>query len=267
MKANRVIIIGIDGAGNFIKDAETPRIHALLERGAYSYEAQTVFPSISAECWGSLLYGVGPDKHGINNDKASRETVPSNFPYSSLFGLSRAQWPEAPLAAFSCWEPINTGIIEANLDVHCVSKTDPELAKDIVAYIRSTPEFKLMFIQFDLPDAAGHAHGFGTAGQIKQIEQTDPYIGMIEDALREEGLLEDTLVILVSDHGGGGTHPNDHGSDHPMDMTITWGAAGCGVQAGAIDGPVSIMDTAVVAARALGLPERSDWEGRLPKGV
>ncbi|WP_251035915.1 hypothetical protein [Paenibacillus sp. ISL-20] len=43
-------------------------------------------------------------------------------------------------------------------------------------------------------------------------------------------LLEDTWIITVTDHGGGGAHPNDHGSDHPMDMTITWGITGPGVK-------------------------------------
>lgn len=265
--ANKAVIIGVDGAGNFIKDADVPHMHALLQKGAYSYEAQTVFPSISAECWGSLLYGVDPRKHGLNNEKAIGQAVPSDFPYASVFKLARMQRPEAKLAAFSCWEPINTGIIEQSSGVHCVSKPDPELAEAIVSYIRENPDFILMFIQFDLPDAAGHLYGFGTPEQIRQIESTDRYVRMIEEALQDGGLLEETLLILVSDHGGGGAIPKDHGSEHPMDMTITWGVAGPGVHPGVIDTPVNIMDTAAVVAHALGLPAQSGWEGKIPDGV
>ncbi|CAH0119754.1 MULTISPECIES: alkaline phosphatase family protein [unclassified Paenibacillus] len=265
--ANKVVIIGIDGAGNFIKDAEVPHMHALLRKGAYTYGAQTVFPSISAECWGSLLYGVDPGKHGLNNEKANGQAVPCDFPYASIFKLARMQWPDAKLAAFSCWEPINAGIIEQSSGVHCVSMPDPELAEAIVSYIRENPDFTLMFIQFDLPDAAGHLHGFGTPEQIRQIESTDRYVHMIEEALRDGGLLEETLLILVSDHGGGGAILKDHGSDHPMDMTITWGVAGPGVNPGVIGTPVNIMDTAAVAAHALGLPAQGCWEGKVPAGI
>jgi predicted AlkP superfamily phosphohydrolase/phosphomutase len=73
MDCNRVFIIGLDGAGSFVKAAHSPRIDAILQGGAYTYFAQTVFPTISAECWGALLHGVGPEKHGLNNDVADKD--------------------------------------------------------------------------------------------------------------------------------------------------------------------------------------------------
>ena len=78
--ANRVVILGIDGAGGFIQNADAPHIHTLLKAGAYSYDAQTVYPSISAECWGSLLYGVKPDRHVLDNDRAIHGRIPEDFP-------------------------------------------------------------------------------------------------------------------------------------------------------------------------------------------
>lgn len=265
--AQRVVILGIDGAGGFIRQADAPHLHALLQSGAYTYEARTVYPSISAECWGSLLYGLSPDRHGFNNDKAIHQQTPADFPYASLFKLARRKWPDAPLSSFSCWEPINRGIIENNLGVHMESMPDPELAEAIAAYIHRHPDFKLMFIQLDHPDAAGHQHGFGTSGQLAQIAVTDQYAHRILGALREEGLLEDTWVITVTDHGGGGAHSHDHGSDHAMDMTITWGITGPAVNAGPIQTPVGIMDTAAVTAHVLDLPAQDYWEGTIPEGL
>lgn len=265
--ANRVVILGIDGAGGFIQNADAPHIHTLLKAGAYSYDAQTVYPSISAECWGSLLYGVKPDRHGLDNDRAIHGRIPEDFPYASLFKLARRQWPDAPLSAFSCWAPINTGIIENTINVHMESKPDPELAEAIVDYIHQQPDFKLMFIQLDHPDGAGHKHGFGTDLQLEQIAVTDQYVGMIVKALKDQQLLEDTWILTVTDHGGGGAHPNDHGSDHPMDMTITWGITGPGVKPGLIEAPIGIMDTTVVIGHVLGLPAQPCWEGKVPEGI
>ena len=223
--AKRVIILGIDGAGRFVQEADAPHLHALLQAGAYSYDAQTVFPSISAECWGSLLYGVSPDQHGLDNDRAIHGQIRRAFLCITIQAGPPAM-PDAPLSRSGCWEPINTGIIENTINVHMESKPDPELTEAIVDYIHERPDFKLMFIQLDHPDGAGHKYGFGTDKRLLQIAVTDKYVGMIIKALDDQQLLEDTWIITVTDHGGGGAHPNDHGSDHPMDMTITWGITG-----------------------------------------
>ncbi|MCZ8516869.1 alkaline phosphatase family protein [Paenibacillus filicis] len=265
---NRVIIIGWDGAGNFVKDANTPNLDRLVYSGAFTLDAQTASPTISAQCWGSLLHGVSPEKHGLTNDKAGEETYPDDSPYPSIFRVAREAFPDAKLAAFCAWNPINHGIIESLIDVHKLSLKDRELAQAAAAYIRENPDVKLMFVALDLPDSAGHRVGYNTIGQLQAIEETDANTGYILDALEEMDLLKDSLVIVVSDHGGGGEHPEQHGSDHPLDKTIFWACAGPGVipQMGIPD-RISIADTAAVVAYALGLEAPAVWEAMLPKGL
>lgn len=93
------------------------------------------------------------------------------------------------------------------------------------------------------------------------------YLSIFEGALKDEGLLEETLIVIVTDHGGGGADPNNHGSDHPMDMTIVWGVSSPDVNPGVIDTPVNIIDTVAVVAHALGLPVQDSWEGKIPAGL
>ncbi|KRE50137.1 hypothetical protein [Paenibacillus sp. Soil724D2] len=79
MAIKRVIILGIDGAGAFVSEADTPYIDVLLLGGAKTDHAQTVFPSNSGECWGSLLHGVTPERHESHlNIKMER-----NYPVAS----------------------------------------------------------------------------------------------------------------------------------------------------------------------------------------
>jgi hypothetical protein len=86
-------------------------------------------------------------------------------------------------------------------------------------------------------------------------------------AIEETGLLEDSLIIMVSDHGGGGEHAYQHGSDHPSDKTIFWGCTGPGIKPNtSLQGELVITDTAEVVIRALGLNSRS-WEAKLPEGL
>lgn len=142
----RVFILGMDGAGNFIQNTETPIIDAFLKKGAYTYMAQAQSPTISAECWGSILHGVTPEKHRLNNEAAATTTFPGDSPYPSIFRLAREAWPEAKLAAFSSWRPINSGIIEEDLGIHKESLPDAELVGAIESYLEQNRDVKLLFM-------------------------------------------------------------------------------------------------------------------------
>ncbi|MCM3269517.1 alkaline phosphatase family protein [Paenibacillus elgii] len=264
----RVVIIGWDGAGNFVTSANTPNLDRLVRMGTFDFNAQTAMPTISAQCWGSLLHGVAPDKHGLTNESASSRTYPDDSPYPSIFRVVREAYPDAVLAAFSAWSPINDGIIEPSIGVHKVSMKDRDLSLAAAAYIREHPELKLMYVQLDLPDSAGHRHGYNTPEQLRAIEEADEHTGFILGALEQTGLLDDSLLILVSDHGGGGADPRDHGSDHPMDKTIFWGCVGPGIGRGAsLPGTMTITDTAAVVVRAFGIEAPASWEAKLPEGL
>lgn len=264
----RVFVIGLDGAGNFIKDTPTPNIHGLLEKGAYTYNAQTVFPSISAQCWGSMFHGVDPEKHGLDNEKASDTKYPEDSAYPSFMKLARMTWPDCKLAAYSEWWPINNGIIEESCQFESLSLRDPELASAAVEYIRNNPDLTIMYIHFGDPDYTGHEFGYGAhiPEYLQKITEIDGYVGMVLDVIKEENLIEDSLIIITSDHGGGGDHPRGHGSDHPNDMTVFWGCHGPTVAAGKqITEDINIKDTASIVAHALGMTPPQVWEGRVPK--
>ncbi|TVY11766.1 alkaline phosphatase family protein [Paenibacillus cremeus] len=266
-QCNRVFIIGWDGAGNFVRGAHTPVLDRLIQRGAIAFDAQTASPTISAQCWGALLHGVSPVKHGLTNDIAAERTFPSDSSYPSVFRVAREAYPDAKLAAFSAWEPINYGIIEPSIGVRKVSMPDRELAYAAASYIGEHPDVLLMFIDFDLPDAAGHRHGYNTPEQLRVIEETDEHTGIIVDAIEKAGLLEDSLIITVSDHGGGGEDTHGHGTDHPLDKTIFWGCAGPGIAPGTRVRGITITDTAAVVAHALGVAAPAAWEAKLPAGL
>ncbi|WP_237391621.1 hypothetical protein [Paenibacillus dendrobii] len=51
-------------------------------------------------------------------------------PYPSIFKVVRESMPDAKLAAFSSWNPINSGIIESDIDMHKETANMPETASD-----------------------------------------------------------------------------------------------------------------------------------------
>ncbi|KRF43966.1 alkaline phosphatase family protein [Paenibacillus sp. Soil787] len=263
----RVIILGIDGAGAFVSEADAPYIDALLLGGAKTDHAQTVFPSISGECWGSLLHGVTPERHESHLNIKMERNYPAVSARPSLFQIISEAKPNSKLASFVSWEPIQTGIIEENDAVYKYAAPDEELVPAIAAYIRNNPDFELLFVQLDEVDAAGHRHGYGAEEYLMAISRADDQIGEISKAILDAGMLEDSLIIVTTDHGGGGLDAFNHGSDHPKDMTIFWGCRGPGVLSEADLAGLTIMDTAAVVLSALGLPFPDDWDAKLPSGL
>ena len=73
---------------------------------------------------------------------------------------------------------------------------------------------------------------------------------------------EDSLILLTTDHGGGGGNPRSHGADHPLDKTIYWGCCGPMIARGrALSGPVYVADTAAAFWLERGYIDNDDLSG------
>lgn len=98
----------------------------------------------------------------------------------------------------------------------------------------------------------------------KQLQKEDQYVGQIVQAMEEEGLMEDTLIILTANHGGKGT---GHGGNSPEERTVFWAAKGKSIAPGTLlSDEVEVVDTAAVAARALRLDIPENWDAKIPTG-
>ena len=261
-----VVIIGVDGAGAFFKDTPTPRLDEIFAGQATTCRSKTSFPTISAQCWASMLHGVLPEFHGITNSISEDRTLyyPPKSPYPSLFRVAREARPDAKLASFVSWYAINNGIIERNLGVEMgeTKDDDPEIARLVADYL-STNAPMLLFVHFGSPDVVGEKQGFGTEAQLKAISDLDTYIGWIYDLLKLKGLLDDTLIIVTADHGGIG---KTHGGNSDAERYVFLGVAGKTVAEGTIEDAES-RDVAAIAAYALGLECPETWTGHVPAGV
>lgn len=177
---DRVYLLGVDGAGKFFTEAATPNIDRIFADGAYTHAAVTSIPTISAQCWGSMLHGVSPQAHRLTNGIVGEYQLTEDFPYASVFKLARKAFPDAALSSISNWNPINYGIIEPGLNVIMGTGNDDEVCDRVCkTIIEDDP--KLLFVQFDSVDGAGHHNGYGTKGHLDQITYVDALIGRIYD--------------------------------------------------------------------------------------
>ncbi len=265
-KYKRVILLGVDGAGIFFRQASTPFIDKIMENGSQTYDGLTALPTISGECWGAMLHGVDPEVHKLTNSIVSSQKYDQNSPYPSFFRVIRENYPDAVLASFSCWSPINFGIIEDNLGVYMDSAEDGELTEKIIDYINKN-DFDTMFVQFDSVDGAGHRFGYGDEKYLEQLSLVDSYIGRIAETLKARGMYEDSLIIVTADHGGTVFH--GHGGDTPEEKTIYIGVCGKNVKKGVMANgeQVSVKAIPAIVLYAMGLEVPKTWTGKVPEGI
>ena len=260
---DKVYILGVDGAGNFFTKTDTPNIDRIFKDGAYNHYMLTAIPTISAQCWGSLLHGVTPQAHRFTNGLVGDFPVPDNFPFPSRFKVTRDAFPDATLASVSNWNPINTGIIENGLGMIKETGNDDEVCEKVCEILENNDP-KLLFVQFDSVDGAGHHYGYGTEGHLRQITAVDALIGRIYDTAVRCGRMDNTLLIVTADHGG--TPGGDHGDTTDGEKYVSYFVAGQSVVPGEF-GEAEIRDTAAITAFAFGIEQPASWSSRIPDGL
>ena len=270
-KYSHVIVIGVDGAGSWFKDADTPNFDRIFENGAVTYNALSSKPTISAECWGSMLIGVGPEVHKLTNGIVSSVPYDVNSPFPTVFRRIRQVYPDAVLGSYCDWNPITYGIVENNIGVSNATAHDTELTPIVCDYIRKNkPDF--LFVHFDSVDGAGHSTGYGQPAFMKRLHEVDGLIGDVYNAAQDAEMLDDTLFIVIADHGGANNEncKGSHGGWTDEEKYVTFAAKGRGINKTEIK-DMNIRDLAAIVLYAMGIdaPEfdENGWTSQIPEDL
>ncbi|MFK7844908.1 MAG: alkaline phosphatase family protein [Rhodothermales bacterium] len=262
-----VVLIGIDGLSpDGVHTANTPQMDEMINGGAYSFKARSVRPTSSSPNWASMIMGAGPEQHGVtsngwtaNNFTISpvAKGVESIFP--TIYSLLDVQTPDAVTASIYDWDGISRLFEHSAVDV-VINASDAEDAVKMaqLTFTQYKPVFT--FIHLDHVDHAGHASGWKSAPYYAAVTEADGYVKDITDGLASAGMLEETIIIIASDHGGSGT---GHGGDSMSELETPWLIDGPGIEKDLeISEPVYIYDTAATIAAVLGVSQPYAWIGR-----
>lgn len=252
-----VVIISIDGLRpDAMEQAETPILDSLRAAGAYTPRAQAVLPSVTLVNHASMLGGMNPEKHGIywnvNDPDLGKINGPTLFSVAHAAGLRTAMVVGKP--------KLEHLVLPGSVDVYDYAGfTDGQVVNHALPLIEAgLPD--VLFIHLPDVDSAGHTVGWMSRFQLITVGRTDGFVGDLIAALEVGHYLDQTLLIITSDHGGVARR---HGSDSPEEVTIPWLAVGPGVPAGVIlDSDIVSYDTAATALYALHLPIPDTWDGR-----
>lgn len=244
-----VVIVSIDGMRADAAQTAAPNLVALSQRGAFSWRAQTVTPSITLPAHASMLSGNTPNVHGMTwaewDPRETTITVPTIFTIARAAGLHTAMVVGKPKLAH-----LNA---PGSTDVFVVCGSDDDVATRAVAEVNA--ERDLLFVHLPDTDMAGHRYGWMSAQYVAVLSRADQALGRLVAAARPS-----TTFVVTADHGG---HARDHSAGTPADMTIPWVMAGPAVKPGlALTMPVRVLDTAPTVAAVLGLDVPTPMEGR-----
>lgn len=262
-----VFIIGVDGAGRFFKNADTPNFDRIFADGAVDYTARAETITVSAQNWGAMLTGVSYMSHGLTNEITGEKERSSDTKYPTIFKYVRDAYPDAEMASICNWGNISKGIIENDINVTKIYPGDDEAVTNATCdYFNAGNAPTLFFLQFDSVDHVGHSDGSKAESYIKQIETVDGYIGRIYDTLEANGMMDDGLFIVVADHGH--TLTGGHGGLTMRETNVTLAVAGKTVKAGGkMDADTRNRDVAAIALYALGIEKPSYMSARVPANL
>jgi predicted AlkP superfamily pyrophosphatase or phosphodiesterase len=233
-KIPHVLVIGIDWLGaHGIGMAQTPNIGELMKNGSYSLAVRTIMPTSSGPAWSSMITGTTVERHGIGNNgwtvgnKALEPVYKGKYDmFPTIFGEIRDRVPGAVIGAIYHWKSFGNFIEPGVCDLSISCESEDEATQKTCDFLKEKrPHFT--FVHLDLVDHGGHNGGYRSEEYARSIEKADSLVGILIDRLREINLLGETIVFVVSDHGG---LEKKHGGTSPDEMIVPFVISGKGVK-------------------------------------
>ncbi len=257
----RVVIVLADGLRpDAITPTDMPSLDALGHAYTVALHATTVRPSRTVAALASLATGVAPASHRLIEPRLGflgqlpalrplarelgRAGVPTQVVASELLPAARAVvWALAGAAGIGGFRS--------------VGRAARDVAGAALAAAAEQPE-GVLFVYLNDCDEAGHAHGWMSPQYWAAAAEVDAGLGALSV------LAEDSLLIVLADHGGGGVTEHDHAEPHPVNDRIPLILAGPAVtRRHQLTRRVSLLDVPPTLLWWFGLDIPVSYEGRV----
>jgi len=265
-----VILVGFDGwsAHSMNNGADMPTVRSLMAEGASTLENRSVLPSSSAVNWASMFMGAGPELHGYTEWGSRIPELPSRVVntdnrFPNIFGLFRDKDPDAEIGYIYEWEGMNYLIDTLAVNYRQQAAMSPENPDGCTPYaVQYIKEMKpnLCAVIFDQPDGVGHGSGWTSSEYYAKINHLDSCLAQIVNAIKEAGIIDETVLIVTSDHGG---IEKGHGGKTMQEMQTPIVFFGKGIKSGfVIPESTMIYDIAGTIAYMLEIEQPQVWIAR-----
>ncbi len=212
-----LLLVSLDGVHPaFLGRGDTPHLDRLAREGVRAEWMNPSYPSLTFPNHYSIVTGLRPDRHGIVHN-VMRDPGLGRFTLSNRDAVGESRW----------WggEPLWVGAEKAGLATATLSWPGSEAAVqgvrptrwhlfdakrpideriDMVAgWLVEPPATRprLATLYFEHPDTAAHNHGPRSEELRAAMREVDAAIGELLARLQRADVLDDTDIVVVSDHG------------------------------------------------------------------
>jgi len=216
----RVVIIGVDGVGDFFGKTYTPNFDKMFGdktigeteiNASVTYTGVAVYPTISCENWSSMFHGVRPVYHGFlfrstNQRVEAGEHSKNQDKYPSFMAQYLSQNPEGKILSVCTWRGVNNGVIENDNRITKYNSYPDDILEFLENYVEGekggTATVKTVVdetevpkvdtvVRDDIPGIEGQLYDFlGT--QVKMYGYSDESIEM-RDAMTMQRVITETV--------------------------------------------------------------------------
>lgn len=238
-----------------------PTLRHLMAEGAWTLESRTILPSSSACNWASIFMGSGIELHGYTTwgskePDLTPRVLNENGRFPDVFWEYHQQNPQAEIGYIYEWDGMNFLSDPAATDYRLQTTN---CAAAAVSYIQEKKP-NLCAITFDQPDGVGHSIGWRTPEYLAKVKELDGCLKQIVDAVEQAGILDETVIIVTSDHGG---IDKGHGAMSMSEMQRPLVFFGKNVKKNyQIEESTVVYDVGPTMAWLLGVKPPQVWTGR-----
>lgn len=223
------------------RSGDTPNLDKLIERGAYIKAINGIYPSLTHPCHATIITGKTPGVHGIiSNHDFSKPGEPwfnalddircvSVIDHFKKRGLSVSccRWPVTSLGFgkidylipeitsedeirndclgryLALSSPVLHSIIKKHIGILRGKKQPQEdlFSTLCVSDIIRTFKPQVLFTHPACVDTYKHRTGITSRETMEMVHIADTMVGDIINAVREAGVIDETVFVVLSDHG------------------------------------------------------------------
>lgn len=224
VQAPNVILISIDGfRADYLQRGATPVLAQLAAEGA-SGPMKPSFPSVTFPNHYTLVTGLHPDHHGIvGNNMVDAEL--GRFSLGNKQAVTDRRWWDQgePIWVSAERQGVKTATMfwpGSEADIRGVRPSywapfDQSMPGDarvdqVLTWLDlpAAQRPALTTLYFDIVDTMGHHHGPDAPQTLEATRSVDASIGRLVEGLKARGLYENTILVVVSDHGMAATSPD-----------------------------------------------------------
>ena len=279
--ANRAVVFVLDGVrADTFYETSKPEIESYDDWANFTAAQCSTLLSVSKTGYCVISSGVnssesqviGNEYKGVFPADSLWNTTVTNSGTTAMIGSDSwydlfSPWLNYSLTFRSQMPNEASVLINATSGVPVTEVTLPDYRDSLVSQYarllleRYSPTF--MVVHFGETDEAGHQNGTASESYVTALKNEDTYIGEVLDAFEAMGLLNTTLVVVVSDHGQVDvlSGKGEHGGIEEEVLHIPLLIRGPGVTPGTYDDPVHQNSIAPTIAAVMGWAVPSDCSG------